>query len=92
MTMPNQAVPLRSTQANGLGNRPSCAMALDVSVTMSVQPLRAPIPEMTATAAMNFGAHDECGNIVWNASTNGEPVLTKVACATRPMTAAVTST
>ena len=32
-------------------------MARDVSVTISVQPLRAPMPEMTAMAAMNFPAH-----------------------------------
>ena len=52
--MPNQAVPLRSAQANGLGNRSSLAMARDVSVTIRVQPLSAPMPEMTATAAMNL--------------------------------------
>ncbi len=92
ITMPNQAVPLRSTQANGLGKRSSWAMARDVSVTMSVQPLSAPMPEMTATAAMNLGAQASWGNIVWKALTNGDPVLTRVPWATRPMTAAVTST
>ena len=50
--MPNQAVSLRSAHANGLGNRPSFATAREVSVTISVHPLSAPIPEMTAIAAI----------------------------------------
>ena len=67
-------------------------MAREVSVTMSVQPLRAPIPEITAMAAMNFPAHAPPENMLWNALTNGEPVFTRVWCGTRPITAAVTST
>jgi len=35
----------------------SWAIARDVSVTISVHPFSAPIPETTAMAAMNFGAH-----------------------------------
>ena len=76
--MPNQAVPLRSVQAKGLGNMSSWAMALDVSVTIKVQPLSAPIPEITAMAAMNFPAHASWGKIDWKALTNGEPVLMSV--------------
>ncbi len=89
--MPNHAVPLRSFQANGRGNMSSWAMARDVSVTMRVQPLRAPMPEITAIAAMNFPAQASWGKIDWKALTNGEPVLTSVWWATSPMTTAVTS-
>src|ERR1022692_4992296 len=91
-TMPNQAVPRRSVQANGLGNRSSWAMAREVSVTIKVQPFSAPMPEATATAAMNFPAQALWGNIVWKALTNGDPVLTSVWWDTSPITAAVTST
>ncbi len=91
-TMPNQAVPLRSVQANGRGNMSSWAMARDVSVTIRVQPLRAPMPEITAMAAMNFPAQASWGKIDWKALTNGDPVLTSVWWATSPITAAVTST
>ena len=52
--MPNHAVPLRSDQANGRGKRSSWAIAREVSVTIRVQPLRAPMPEITASVAMNF--------------------------------------
>ena len=57
ITMPNQAVSLRSVQANGCGNRPSSADARDTSVVTSVQPFSAPIPDTTATAAISFPAH-----------------------------------
>ena len=67
-------------------------MAREVSVTISVQPLRAPIPETTATAAMNCPAQASWGKMVWKALTNGEPVWMSVWCDTRPMTTAVTST
>ncbi len=70
----------------------SWAMARDVSVTIRVQPLRAPIPEITAMAAMNFPAHASWGKIDWKALTNGEPVFTRVWWDTRPITTAVTST
>ena len=76
--MPNHAVPFRSVQAKGLGNMSSWAMARDVSVTMSVQPLSAPMPEMTATAAMNFPAQLLWGNMESKALTKGDPVLTNV--------------
>ena len=90
--MPNQAVPLRSGQAKGRGNMSSWAIARDVSVTIRVQPLRAPMPETTAMAAMNFPAQASWGKIDWKALTNGDPVLTRVWCETRPITTAVTST
>ena len=48
--------PLAVGPGKGLGNMSSWAMARDVSVTMRVQPLRAPMPDTTATAAMNFPA------------------------------------
>ena len=76
--MPNHAVPFLSVQANGRGKRSSWAMARDVSVTMRVQPLRAPIPETTATAAMNFPAQLLWGNIESKALTNGDPVVISV--------------
>jgi hypothetical protein len=53
-------------------------MALEVSVTIRVQPLRAPIPEMTAMAAMNFPAHVLWGKMLSKALTKGEPVLIRV--------------
>jgi hypothetical protein len=82
---------LRSGQANWRGKRPSWAIARELSVTISVQPLSAPMPETTATAAMNVPAHGVPGNIARNASTKGEPVLTSVSCGTRPITAPLTS-
>ena len=82
--MPNQAVPLRSVQAKGRGNRSSWAMAREVSVTIRVQPLRAPMPETTAMAAMNFPAQALWGNIESKALTNGDPVLTSVWCGDQP--------
>jgi len=54
--------------------------------------LRAPIPEMTAMAAMNFPAHVLWGKMLSKALTKGEPVLIRVWWATRPITAAVTTT
>jgi len=90
--MPNQAVPFLSVQANGRGNRSSWAMARDVSVTMRVHPLSAPMPDTTATAAMNFPAQELWGNIESNAFTKGDPVEISVWWATRPITTAVTST
>ena len=51
----------------------SWAMARDVSVTMSVQPFRAPMPEITAMAAMKRPAQALCGKMDWNALTNGDP-------------------
>ncbi len=76
--MPNQAVPRLSVQAKGRGNMSSWATAREVSVTIRVQPLRAPMPETTATAAMNFPAHASWGKIDWKALTNGDPVPTRV--------------
>ena len=90
--MPNQAVPLRSVQPKGWGKRSSWAIARDVSVTIRVQPFRAPMPDTTATAAMNFPAQALWGKMVWKALTNGDPVCTSVWWATSPITAAVTST
>ena len=91
--MPNHAVPLRSAQAKGRGNRSSWAMARDVSVTIRVQPFSAPMPEITAIAGDELaGPGLVRGTSIWKALTNGEPVLTRVWCATRPMTTAVTST
>src|SRR5665213_3240581 len=69
--MPNHAVPDLLVQANGRGKRSSWAMAREVSVTISVHPLRAPIPETTAMAAMNLPAQPAPLKIVWNALTNG---------------------
>ena len=77
---------------NGDGKRPSAAMALEVSVTMRVQLSSAPMPEMTASPAMNRPAHAWCGKIDSKAFTNGDPVPAKVRWSTRPMTAAVTRT
>src|SRR5271165_287992 len=91
ITMPNQAVPLRSFQEKGRGNRPSSAGAREHSVVTSVQPFSAPMPDTTATAAISFPAHVPCGNIVPNASTNGAPLPTSAWCGTRPITAAATS-
>jgi hypothetical protein len=67
-------------------------MAREVSVMMRVQPFSAPMPETTATAAMNFPAQEVWGKMDWNALTNGAPLLTSAWCATSPITAAVTST
>jgi hypothetical protein len=53
-------------------------MARDVSVMISVQPFRAPMPEMTATAAMNCPAHALWGKMESKALTNGAPVLVSV--------------
>ena len=75
-TMPNQALPLRSVQANGLGNRPSLAGARATSVVTSVQAFSAPMPETTAIAATSFPAQTPCVKIVWNAVTNGAVLLT----------------
>ena len=86
-TVPNQAVPLRSDQAKGRGNMSSCAMARDVSVTMRVQPLRAPMPDITAMAAMNFPAQAFVGKHRLEGIHERRPVPTSVWCETRPMTA-----
>ena len=91
ITMPNQAVSLRSVQANARGNRPSLAAARDTSVVTSVQPFSAPMPDTTATAAISLPAQEAPLNIVWKALTNGDPVCTSALCETRPITAAETS-
>src|SRR5271166_5046142 len=91
ITMPNQAVSLRSVQPNARGNRPSLAAARETSVVTSVQPFSAPIPDTTATAAISFPAHVPWGNIVSKALTNGAPLPTSAWCGTRPITAADTS-
>jgi osmotically-inducible protein OsmY len=54
ITMPNQAVSLRSVQPNALGNRPSSAGARETSVVTRVHPFSAPIPDTTATAAISL--------------------------------------
>src|ERR1700683_2687466 len=88
VTTPNQAVSLRSVQANGRGNRPSFAGARDTSAVTRVQPMSAPNPDTAASAATSFPAQVPCGKIVWKALTNGAPLFTSAWCATRPMTAA----
>src|SRR6516225_10875815 len=88
--MPNQAVSLRSVQANARGNNPSCAAARDTSVVTRVQPFSAPIPETTASAATSLPAHAPWVKIVPNAVTNGAVSLTSAWCGTRPMIAADT--
>ena len=89
--MPNQAVPLRSVQANGAGNRPSLAVARATSVVTRVQPFRAPMPDTTASAATSFPAQAPPAKIVSNALTNGAPLPTSPWCETRPITAADTA-
>src|SRR5580658_205435 len=89
--MPNQALPLRSVQPNGRGNKPSLAGARDTSAVTRVQPISAPNPDTAASAATSFPAQLLCGKIVWNALTNGAPLFTSAWCDTRPMTAADTA-
>src|ERR1700689_2189594 len=89
--MTNQALPLRSVQANAAGNRPSLAGARDASAVTRVQPMSAPNPEVAASAATSFPAQAACGKIVPNAATNGAPLPTSPRWETRPMTAAETT-
>src|ERR1022692_1588865 len=91
ITTPNQAVFLRSTHANGRGNRPSSAAARDTSAVTSVQPFRAPMPDTTATPAIARPAQEAWVNMVSNALTNGAGAVTSVLCATGPITTADTS-
>ena len=91
ITMPNQAVPLRSVQANGCGNRPSLAVARATSAVTRVQPFSAPMPETTASAATSFPAQAPWLKIASKAFTNGAPLFTSPWCDTRPITAADTA-
>ena len=75
----------------GPGKRSSWAIALEVSVTINVQPFRAPMPDTTASAAMNFPGQVPWVKMPWKALTNGEPLPTSAWWATSPITAADTA-
>jgi len=66
-------------------------MAREVSVMIKVQPLRAPMPETTAKAAMVLPAHALAEHAVNRVHERRASTHQRV-CATSPMTAAVTNT
>ena len=91
VSTPNHAVPRRSVQLNGPGNRPSSAAARATSVVTSVHPFSAPMPDTTASAATSLPAQAPPVKMVSKALTNGAPLFTSAWWATRPITDADTA-
>ena len=73
--MPNHRAPFLFRFTKARGNKPWLAAAYGISAVTIVQPLSAPMPEMTAVAATSLPTIHALPNIVWNAADERRAVV-----------------